>query len=97
MKRSLPRLGDEARRVARGELIGQDVRIAASGDVGIVGLAGTVIDESLRTFVIRKADGREVRVGKTGSTFEFLTPGGPVQVVGDAIEFRPADRTKKVR
>lgn len=97
MKRQVPRLDGAAKAVGRDELIGRDARIVASSDAGLVGLAGTVVDETLRTLTLRKADGREVRVGKRGSTFEVATPKGPVRLDGAAIEFRPEDRTKKVR
>jgi len=97
MKRTVPRLEGDARQVARGELIGLAVAIVHSSDPGLVGLQGTVVDETLRTLVIRRADGRESRIGKVGSTFGFPGPHGTVQVPGEAIEFRPAERTKKVR
>lgn len=97
MKRSVPRLDGPARAVGRDELIGRDARVAESTDKGLVGLEGTVIDETLRTLTLRKADGREVRVGKRGQVFEVATPKGPVRLDGAAIEFRPEDRTKKVR
>ena len=97
MKRIVPRLEGAARAVARGELIGLPVRVAAASDGGLVGLAGTVVDETLRTLTVRVADGREVRLSKPGATFEFTAPQGKVLVAGAAIEFRPEDRTKKVR
>ena len=97
MKRTVPRLEGAARQLARGELIGLDVRVADAHDEGLVGLSGTVVDETLHTLVVRRADGRESRLGKVGTTFEFATPNGPVKVDGAAIEFRPEDRTKKVR
>ncbi len=97
MKRTVPRLEGPARSVARGELIGLSVRVAAANDAGLVGLSGTVIDETLRTLTVRRADGRESRLSKDGATFEFTTPQGKVLVAGAAIVFRPEDRTKKVR
>ena len=97
MPKDIPRLDGTSRAVARGELIGLGVRIVASADPGLVGQSGTVVDETLRTFTIDRADGRPVRVGKRENTFEFATPRGPVRVVGSAIEYRSAERTKKVR
>jgi RNase P/RNase MRP subunit p29 len=93
VKRTVPKLEGPARAVARQELVGRAVRIADSTDPGLVGLEGTVVDESLRTLSIRRPDGREVRVGKRESVFDF----GGVRVPGAAIEFRSEDRTKKVR
>lgn len=97
MKRTVPRLEGSARTVARGELIGLAVRVASANDVGLVGFTGTVVDETLKTLVVRRADGSESRLSKAGATFEFTTPKGKVLVEGAAIVFRPEDRTKKVR
>jgi ribonuclease P protein subunit POP4 len=97
VKRTVPRLEGPARAVARGELIGLAVRVAAANDAGLVGLSGTVVDETLKTLPVRRADGRESRLSKMGTTFEFAMPSGKVQVEGAAIVFRPEDRTKKVR
>jgi RNase P/RNase MRP subunit p29 len=97
MKRTVPRLDGAARAAARGELIGLHARVVASADQGLVGKEGAIVDETLRTLVFRLADGRTVRLGKRESTFEVDTPAGPVRIDGAAIEFRPEDRTKKVR
>lgn len=97
MKRTVPRLQGDARAAARGELVGLEATVATSTDPGLAGLRGLVVDETLRTLVLRRADGRESRIGKVGNTFELQTPGGPVRIPGDAIEFRPGERTKKVK
>lgn len=97
MKRTVPRLDGPARAVARGELIGRTVRVVAAADAGLVGLAGILVDETLRTVTLRRDDGRDVRIGKRGCTLEVATAKGPVRIEGAAIEFRPEDRTKKVR
>ncbi len=76
------------------------MKVVASTDSGLVGFAGTVVDETLRTLTVRRGGGAaqvDSRISKVGNTFEFTTPNGPVQVVGAAIEFRPEERTKKVR
>ncbi len=99
MKRSVPRLAGAAKAFARSELIGSQATIVASPDPTLVGLGGRVVDETLRTLVIDRGD-RRVRVAKAACTFEFRAPDsdrGPVRVDGRAIEFRPEDRTKKVR
>lgn len=97
MKRSVPRLEGAARAAGRGELIGLQAKVVASTDQGLVGVAGHVVDETMRTLVLRRADGRELRLGKAESTFELATANGPVRVPGAALEFRPEERTKKVR
>lgn len=101
MKRRVPRLSGAARNLARAELIGLECRVAASGDAGIVGLAGEVVDETLHTITLRVggAGGRRVQLAKVGTTFA-LRPQPErdwIEVDGAAIEFRPTDRTKKVR
>src|SRR5947209_7024858 len=100
MKRTVPRLSGPARAYARSELIGLDARVAASTDPQSVGVAGTLVDETLRTVTLRVggAGGRRLRLSKAAVTLEFRRPGqDPVRVEGRAIEFRPEDRTKKVR
>ncbi|MHB8634523.1 MAG: ribonuclease P protein component 1 [Thermoplasmatota archaeon] len=97
MRRTVPKLEGAARAVARGELIGRQVRVAAALDGGLVGREGLVVDESMRTLRVRLSDGTSVTLPKVGCTFEVATAGGPVTVIGAAIEFRPEDRTKKVR
>jgi RNase P/RNase MRP subunit p29 len=97
VKRTVPRLQGAARAAAREELVGREATVVASRDPGLVGQGGTIVDETLRTLVLRRADGSLVRYGKRGSTFEVTTPKGPVRIEGAAIEFRPEDRTKKVR
>ncbi|MFA5943416.1 MAG: ribonuclease P protein subunit [Candidatus Thermoplasmatota archaeon] len=97
MKRTVPRVEGPAKAVARGELIGLAATVVESTDNGLVGLTGEVVDETLRTLSLRRADGRIVRVGKRESAFEFQTAKGPVRILGAAMEFRPEDRTKKVR
>lgn len=99
MKRRVPRLDGAARDLARGELIGLEAEVVQATDPGYHGLKGTVVDETLRTLVLRlgAAGARRVRLPKVACTFRFATRRGPVDVDGAAIEFRPEDRTKKVR
>jgi RNase P/RNase MRP subunit p29 len=93
VKRTIPRLEGKARAVAKGELIGKTAKVVVSSDPSLVGLSGSIIDETLRTFTVRRDDGREVRIGKAGSTFEV----DGARIPGLAVEFRPEDRTKKVK
>lgn len=84
-------------RIARGELIGRGVRVERSEDPTLEGLEGRVVDETLNTFVVERADGREVRVAKAPCVFVFETADGPVEIPGVRLRYRPEDRTKKVR
>lgn len=101
MKRSVPRLDGPAKTVARGELVGLRATVHDSPDAGIRGLSGDVVDETLRTLTLRVGGpgGRRVQLAKAACVFAFEVPGRdePVLVEGRAIEFRPQDRTKKVR
>ncbi len=77
--------------------IGLQVEIANSSQEELVGLKGTVIDETKNLIVIRKEDGREVKIPKVSSTFRFtLDSGEKVDVLGKKIAFRPHERPKKV-
>lgn len=100
MKRSVPRLQGPAKAVARGELIGLHARVQDSPDEGIKGLSGDVVDETLHTLTLRVGGlgGRRVQLAKAACLFAFQAPGSePALVEGRAIQFRPQDRTKKVR
>lgn len=101
MKRRVPRLDGPARKVGTGELIGLEARVAKAHDEQIVGVQGEIVDETLRTLMLRIGGpgGRRMRLSKVGTVFALRT--GPdadwVEIDGAAIEYRPADRTKKVR
>lgn len=99
MKRRVPRLAGDAKRVAKGELIGLPVTVTKSTDAALVGLAGEVVDETLNTLTIRVGGpgGRRFQVPKVGTFFTFDVAGEGVEVEGAAIQFRSWDRTKKVR
>lgn len=98
MKRLVPRLDGLARTVAKAELIGLSCEVAASSDAGLVGRAGEVVDETLHTLTLRLHDGRRQQLPKAGNVFRFTLPKGDVvDIDGYAIQFRPQDRTKKVR
>lgn len=84
-------------RIAREELIGLTATVVASADPGLQGLRGRIVDETERTFVLEKDDGREVRVGKRGQRFAFDLPDGRVEADGAALAHHPSDRIKKLR
>jgi len=76
------------------EFIGLEVEVASSTDPTITGLRGTVVDETMNTFVVR-GDGKDRRVPKQGARFRF--PAERLELAGDEIQFRPEDRVKKAR
>jgi len=78
------------------ELVGLKVRVQQYTDLGLIGLAGVVVDETLKTLVIERADGKRVRVFKANGVFVFKIPGnGEVSVMGIDLLGRPWDRLKK--
>ncbi|MEW6749134.1 MAG: ribonuclease P protein subunit [Candidatus Micrarchaeota archaeon] len=76
--------------------IGLEVEVSNSSARGLVGLKGTVVDETKNLIVIEKADGKEVKVPKISSSFRFtLEDGDRVTIGGSSIAFRPHERPKK--
>ena len=84
------------RHVARHELIGLSVTVE-SAHAGWNGLEGTVVNETKHTFLVERPSGSEALVPKRGQRFVFRVGNERCAVSGDEIEFRPEDRTKRVR
>jgi ribonuclease P protein subunit POP4 len=82
--------------VARHELIGLFVTVG-SAHAEWDGLEGTVVDETKHTLLVERTNGREAVVPKPGNRFVFHVGNERFVVSGDSIQFRPEDRTKKVR
>lgn len=82
--------------VARRELIGLHVTIR-SRHPSWDGLIGVVTDETMGTFLVETADGRELRIPKGGQEFVFREEDARTAIRGEDIQFRPEDRTKKFR
>ncbi len=77
--------------------IGLPVEIINCSQRSLIGLRGTVIDETMNLIVIEKEDGRSVRIPKVSSVFRFTAESGEkVDVEGKEIDFRPHERPKKV-
>jgi ribonuclease P protein subunit POP4 len=76
------------------ELTGLTVKVVQSGDGGMIGMEGTVVDETRETLVIE--EGKQRTIPKRGMVFEFtLDDGSSVTVRGDDIAFRAEDRVKR--
>ena len=88
-----PRFKPAEKEFLLGELIGRRVRIAFASEKSLLGLEGSIQDESLNTFVLHTGKGIK-RVPKTSCTFAF--PDAGVTVEGRLLAHRPADRTKKL-
>lgn len=104
-----PRAGprEASASVAQQELVGLRVRVVGSGDPGLRGREGLVVDETQGTLTIEvdpppgapaPARGREVVVPKAGQAFAFTLPDGSTQrVEGRDLAFRPEDRIRRAR
>jgi ribonuclease P protein subunit POP4 len=79
------------------ELIGLRVKVIQYTDPTVVGVEGIIVDETQKTFIIEKSDGKRIRVFKENGVFELKIPGAsPVVVRGEKLFGRPWDRLKKV-
>ncbi len=81
--------------LVRHELIGLRVRVAESLNPKSAGLSGKVVDETRNTFVIEKADGKEVTLSKEEHVFSFEIGSAWVKIDGRLLVARPEDRIRK--
>lgn len=74
------------------ELIGTDVEVVESANPSLRGLAGRVVDESLRTLLVETARGIR-RIPKEGCRLRFTWSGGRrVEIEGRELLGRPEER-----
>ncbi len=78
----------------RHELIGLGCEVVKASNVSLVGLKGKVIDETMKTLVIKTSSSRKT-VQKKGTTFSFSVGGETSVIEGADIVSRPEDRIKK--
>ncbi len=79
-----------------GELLGASV-VIAPGAGRPSPVSGTLVDESLSTFVVRlSGHARLRRFPKAGLTGRFLLSSGELPLRGDLLRVRPEDRTKRL-
>lgn len=78
-----------------GELIGAPVHLEHPG-LGPSALEGTLVDETMNTFLVRGATGRTVRVPKSGLRGTIFLDGRSLPLNGEALRLRPEDRTKRL-
>ena len=77
-----------------GELIGLKVTIKKSSQSRLAGISGTIIDETLKMFVIGTGE-KELKIPKKDCVFEFVVSGKKIGVDGKKLAYRPEDRIKK--
>jgi RNase P/RNase MRP subunit p29 len=80
-----------------GELLGAPIVVERAPGLAGTGLRGTLVDESLGTFVVRP-DGsdRLLRVPKAGLVATVRLGAGEIPLKGDDLRVRPEDRTKRL-
>ncbi|WP_423792862.1 ribonuclease P protein component 1 [Methanocaldococcus indicus] len=83
------------RDILRHELIGLDVEIVDSTNKCLVGIKGTVVDETRNMLIIEKENGKIVKVPKDVCIFLFNLKKCKVKVIGKLLVGRPEERLKK--
>ncbi len=79
--------------ICRG-LVGREAQVKNAPDRSQVGLRGKIVDETLKTIII-KENNRLWRVPKQGATFIVQLPSHRIEVLGDTLIQRPEERLKK--
>jgi ribonuclease P protein subunit POP4 len=82
---------------AKEEFLGRTITVKSATDPTLVGLTGEVLDETMKTFVVRTAAGRTVTIAKATVTLALHLGDRAVEIDGNTLLFRPEDRIKKVR
>ena len=59
----------------RTNFLGMKIRVKYSSNVNLEGIEGTVIDETKNMFIVKKADGKLVKIPKNACIFEFNLKG----------------------
>ena len=75
--------------------IGLPVEITNSSQKELIGLKGTVVDET-KNMVVIDTGKKEVKIQKVSCFFRFSVEDGSVDVDGKKIAFRPHERPKKI-
>ena len=79
------------------EFLGATVRIERHPGLGRLPVEGTVVDETLETFVVRvPGHARLRRIPKAGAEGTILLGEHTLPLRGGALRVRPEDRTKRV-
>ena len=79
--------------ILQNEIIGLETEVLNDSNPANIHLRGRVIDETMKTLVIRGTGTR--RIAKKDAVFKFLLDGVAVKVEGKALMGRPEDRVKK--
>ncbi len=97
MTRREPNPSNDLAEALAGEFIGATVRIDRHPGLGRLPLEGTIVDESLETFLIRSPGQlRARRIPKAGAEGTILLGERPLPLRGNALRVRPEDRPKRL-
>jgi RNase P/RNase MRP subunit p29 len=80
----------------QGEILGAPIHIDHAPGLVHLPVDGTLVDETMNLFVVRVADGRELRIPKSGVTGTIALDARELPLSGDALRVRPEDRTKRL-
>ena len=81
--------------IVQGEFIGLETKVVRSSNPHVVGIAGSVVDETRNVLTILH-NGKKKVVIKDTAVFDFVMPDGTVvEIDGKVIMGRPEDRIKK--
>ena len=91
------RLDPEVARVLAGEILGAGIVIDHAPGVVPLPLEGTIVDETQEMFEIEtRPRGRTIWVAKAGLGGTIFREDRELPLNGDALRFRPQDRTKRL-
>ena len=79
--------------ILQNEIIGLETEVLSDSNPVNVGIRGKVIDETMKTLVIRGMGTH--KIAKHYAVFKFFLDGTAVKVEGKALMGRPEDRVKK--
>lgn len=83
-----------AKNILRHELIGLRCEVVKSGNSSQEGIKGSIIDETMKTIVIR-TERSQKRIQKQGCVFRVWLGKQVIEINGDYIASRPEDRIKR--
>ena len=97
MTRREPNPPNDLAEALSGELIGATIRIDRHPGLAQVPFEGTIVDESLETFLVRgPRQARPRRIPKAGAEGTILLGERPLPLRGNALRVRPEDRPKRL-
>jgi len=91
----MPRRNDDDKEIVSGELICLGAEVISSTDPTLLGLSGTVVDETKNTLTIRTASG-DKKVPKGVAVFRFSsTSGKRATIEGHSLVMRPEEKLRR--